>query len=327
MIDKTSDIIGNENIMQSVSSMIKSKRLAHAFLLYGDKGLGKKKIAQYIAMQIMCEKQTGVPCLECKACKMIAHNQHPDLKWIVHNTQEKGFSVKNIREIISEAYIKPNDSEYKIFIFADCDNMLPASQNTLLKIIEEPPADAVFIFTATSKAVFLPTILSRVISLGVSEVSEDSCVAYLKALSYDETKIAEAVNAFGGNIGMCIEYMSGEELCEDVKITKAITDSIINKSEYNLLKNFCLLDGKKDRAKTVLYLLSNIIRDCSISRIGCNSFIGCYRQGSAKLAQSLTQIQSQQIYQIIISSSLKLDGNANLSLTMTSLCAAIKQIY
>ena len=248
-------------------------------------------------------------------------------KWIVHNSKEKGFAVKNVREIISNAYVKPNEGDYKVYIFADCDMMPPATQNTLLKIIEEPPCDSVFIFTATSKSVFLPTIISRVISLGVSPVSREQCKnELLKQNNSDENKIDDAIEAFGGNIGMCLEYLNGDELSLDVQITRNIVDSIINSSEYSLLKNIYALDGKKDKSKTVIYLLLNIIRDCSVIRAGSNSVIGCYKQGSQKLAISLTQLQTQEIYRALESASHRIDGNANLSLCLTGLCCKIKSV-
>lgn len=321
------NIIGNENVINSIESMITSNRLSHAFLLFGEKGVGKKTIAKYIAASVLCEKKSGKPCLECKSCRMVLHDGHPDLKWIVHNSNEKGFAVKNVREIIADAYIKPNEGDYKVYIFADCDSMPPATQNTLLKIIEEPPCDTVFIFTATSKAVFLPTIISRVISLGVSPVSDDECRAQLlKHNISDENKIDDAIEAFGGNIGMCLQYLSDDDLSSDVQIAKNIIDSIINGSEYSLLKNIYDLDGKKDKAKTVIYLLLNIIRDCSVLRAGNSSVIGCYKQGSQKLAISITQNQTQEIYKTLETTSFRIDGNANLSLCLTGLCSQIKNI-
>lgn len=327
MNDNCFNIIGNENVIGTITSMIKSNRLSHAFLLYGEKGVGKKTIAKYIAASILCESKSGKPCKECKSCKMVCHNGHPDLKMIHHNSKVKGFSVDNARKIVTDAYIKPNEGDYKVYIFQDCDTMSALTQNTLLKIIEEPPSDTIFIFTATSKAVFLPTIISRVISFGISPVSLKECKAELIRQNIFEAKnIDDAIEAFGGNIGMCLQYLNNDELSQDVQTARNIVDNINSGSEYFLLKSIYALDGKKEKAKTVISLLLNIIRDCSVARTGSNSFIGCYKQGAKKLATTITLKQAQEIYNLLETTSLRIDGNANLSLCLTGMCCQIKSI-
>ena len=259
---------------------------------------------------------------------MIAHDSHPDVKWIFHNSTSKGFSVSNLREIVVDAYIKPNDSDKKIYIFADCDTMLPVAQNALLKLIEEPPPHAVFIFTATSKSVFLPTIISRVISFGASEVSLEECkTALLQKSDENEEKTSDAIEAFGGNIGMCLEYLHSDELINCVSITKSIIDNFILRSEYNLVKTMCELDGKKERTKTVVFLLSNVIRDCCAIKTGSNILISCYKDGAQKLAQIISLKLAQKIYDILTQANQRIDKNANLSLTLTNISCQIKEIF
>lgn len=318
-------VYGNEIVTDTLTSMIKSERLSHAFVLYGNKGLGKKTLARYIAMQILCS-ETDAPCCECKSCRMIMDNQHPDVKWISAD-ENKGFSVQSLRATVLDAYVKPNEGDRKIYIFTDCENMLPTAQNTLLKLIEEPPEQALFIFTASSKSAFLPTIISRVISLGVTEVTEEEC---RKALAdkgvNDEDRINQAISAFRGNIGMCLDYLSGEELQQDVNIARNITDCILSGSEYNLLKAIYSLDSKKDSAKTTLFLLSDIIRDSCVARAGSNIMTGCYSDGSQRLSKVITQQQLFDIYSLLIETVPKIDGYANLSLTLTGICSQIKDI-
>ena len=287
--------------------------------------MGKKTIADYIAAQVLCENGGGIPCGCCKNCRMISHKSHPDVMHITHTAENKGFSVKSLREICVDAYIAPNEGECKVYIFADCELMSVPAQNTLLKLIEEPPAHAFFIFTASSKTVFLPTIISRVISLGVNEVSLDECEKALIEKTEDNAKISEAISAFGGNIGMCLDFIGGEELPEAVRIAKNIADKLIS-SEYELLAAIMELDGNKQLTKNVILLLCGIIRDSSTVRLGSESLIGCYKDGSMKLARTLSLRQVNEIFKILTEASHRIDGNANLLITLTSICSNIKSI-
>ena len=320
-------VYANENVLNTLTSMISSGRLSQAFLLFGQTGLGKKTIARHMEAKMLCEDEGNSPCGKCKSCMMIEHNAHPDAQWITTKDNSKAFSVDNLRKLSVDASIMPNEGSKKVYILADCDNMSPLAQNALLKLIEEPPEHAYFIFTATSKAVFLPTIISRVISFGVNEVSHDECRQALadKGIT-DEEVINEAIEAFGTNIGMCLSYINDDELKNAVDIAKAITDSITGSSEYNLLKGLFRLEGSKPLAKEVFSLMYSIIRDSSAIRLGNNCLVGCYKTGSEKLSNLLTLRQANDIYRVFTTADTKLDQNANLSLTLTDICSEIKII-
>ena len=107
MTDNCFKIYSNENVLNTLTSMISSGRLSQALLIYGQAGLGKKTIAKYIAAQILCKDDKNAPCGECKNCKMIAHNSHPDVSWIIHSQKNKAFSVDNLRNLTLDAYIYP----------------------------------------------------------------------------------------------------------------------------------------------------------------------------------------------------------------------------
>ena len=321
-------IHANNNVLNTLTSMISSGRLSQAFLLFGQTGLGKKTIARYMAAKMLCEDESNSPCGQCKSCRMIEHNSHPDVQWITTKDNAKAFSVDNLRKLSVDAVIMPNEGSKKVYILADCDNMSPLAQNALLKLIEEPPEHDYFIFTATSKAVFLPTIISRVISFGVTEVSHDECRQALADNGItDENIINEALEAFGTNIGMCLSYINDDELKNAVDIAKAVTDSIAGSSEYNLLKELFRLDGNKPLAKEVFSLMYSIIRDSSAIRLSNDCLVGCYKSGSQKLSNILTLKQANEIYRVFTNADTKLDQNANLSLTLTDICSEIKTIF
>ncbi|MFA5657984.1 MAG: hypothetical protein WC900_01730 [Oscillospiraceae bacterium] len=321
-----SRVYANENVLNTLTSMISSGRLCHAFLLFGEKGLGKKTIARFCAQKILCEGDGETPCMRCKACKMILHGTHPDVVHISHNEDSKGFRIDNIRKICADAFIKPNEGEYKIYIFEDCDNMPPLSQNALLKLIEEPPAHAVFIFTASSKGMLLPTVISRVISLGVCGVSKEQCFQALSdSGAFDASQIEQAAEVFGSNIGMCLEYLNGKELKAAVLAAREISDKILS-DEYSLLRSVCFIGKDKQLLKTVLGLMAGIIRDAVSVKLECETLIGCYTSGSERLSARLTLRQADELFRLLGETSQRLDGNASMPLTLSALCSGIKSI-
>ena len=319
-------IYSNEQILSTLTSMISSGRLSQSFLIFGTSGVGKKTLARYFSAKLLCENNSNSPCGECRSCKLIAQNSHPDVKIISTSEDSKAFSVEKLRHIVSDAHILPNDADKKIYILADCDKMSQLAQNALLKIIEEPPAHAYFIFTASSKAVFLPTILSRVISLGMNEVSNSECrLALLENGVVDEEMIKNAIEAFNGNIGKCLEFINDKNLANAVEISKSITDAMISTSEYSLLKAFSQLEGNKILTKAVITMLCAIVRDCCSIRLGNDILVGCYKKGSNQLASTITLSKADEIYRVLCEADSKIDGNANLSLTLAYICSQIKK--
>lgn len=245
-------IYGCKAVTDTINSMMKSGRLSHAFLLFGEKGLGKKTLAAHIAEQIV------------GADRDINPMSYPDIIWVEHSGVKQGFSVETLRGLCGDAYILPNNGDKKVYILSDCDNISIQAQNTLLKIIEEPPRFTHFIFTAQTKSVFLPTVLSRVISLGVAECSHEECADALREKNCSETDISEAISCFGGNIGLCLDYISSGETRQIVSSVRELVRSICQKSEYNILRVLTSLEGNRAMAKEVLSQAGKVIRDSCV---------------------------------------------------------------
>ena len=310
---------GNENVTGTLTSMLSSGRVAHAFLLFGENGLGKKTLAGQFATQIV--RSGG------DLHREIHPLSHPDILWVEHSGAKQGFSVETLRDLCADAFVMPNNGDKKVYILADCDSISVAAQNTLLKIIEEPPAFTHFIFTAQSKSVFLPTILSRVISLGVLECSEEDCRTALQDHGItDEAQIKEAITAFGGNVGLCLQYLKGPELRQVVEITRQLTDSLCAGSEYKLLKTLTLLENSRTRAKTVLTMLDKIVRDSCVLRLANVKMTGCYAEGSKKLGEVLSSRKAGRLHELLTDSMQAIDGNVNVSLELSALCGRMSNL-
>lgn len=315
---------GKNNIINIISSMIKNNRLAHSFLIYGDKGLGKKFLAKYISMLILCNDKTdGIPCGKCRSCHNIIKNIHSDVISVPHSGKLNGFSVETIRNICREASVFPNDGDKKIYIIDDADAISISAQNILLKTIEEPPEFAYFIFTASSKNVFLDTIISRVISLGVSECTAEECRMALAELQFDENDINSAISAFSGNIGNCIAYINDESFRQIAELTKLLTDCIINNDEYGFLTAISKAETDKRTLRQVIYMLDLQIRDSMILKFNDNSLSGCYHEGAKKLSEKMALSKGEKIHSLLNETIECINSNVNVKLITASLCRNI----
>ena len=315
-------IYSKKNVLDSVSAMINGGRLAHAFLLFGEKGTGKKTLAEYIAMLLLCEN--GTACGTCRHCRRIQSNTHPDVIRPERSGKSLIYRRETVRGICSDAFVKPNDCDRKIYIFSDCENMEEGTQNLMLKLIEEPPDHAYFIFTATGRSAFLPTILSRVISLGVSECSEQECRdALADTGKYSAELIDEAVSCFSGNIGNCIDYLDGKEIASYVETTKKIISGIISADEYTIIKALNDIGDNREKIKEILSMTDRVIRDGCILRLNSDGTdirrTGCYPYGAEVLSQRMSFRRAEAIHEALNKTISQCDSNVNTAVAMSAL--------
>ena len=319
-------IYGNDHLLATLNSMVINDRAAHTLLIYGEKGCGKKLIAQYYTELLLCEHPTeNGPCGVCSACRNVEKNIHPDVIFPERSGKLGGYSVDTARDIISDAFIKPNNnSGRKIYIFADCHNIDVRTQNTLLKIIEEPPDYAYFIFTAGSKAEFLPTIISRCVCLGAYTASQEDAESALADEGFSPEDIRRAVGCFHGNIGLCRDYLSDESLRKQVDLTKSLADSIIRKDEYSLNSLLCSAGSERNEVRALLTMLDMLVRDAAVLGEDKNAaLIGCDRRSAERLSGMITGGQAFRMHRYIEKAWSAIEANAGIPLAMTALSAEI----
>ena len=247
---------------------------------------------------------------------------HPDVRFVEHSGKRNGFSVDTVREVCVDLASPPNEGNAKCYVFGDCDAMDTRTQNLLLKAVEEPPAYGYFIFTATSPASLLPTVRSRIVSLAVSPVTEQECRAALAERGFSPEDAAEAVAAFHGNIGQCLNFLENMPIREVVGLTKTAINSIINKNEYALLQTVSVLGKERERAFLFLNLFDRCIRDAIVWKHDpCAAGIGCDAAGSKKLAERLSDSAGQAMHCAVDSTYGAMEANVNLPLALAAFCA------
>lgn len=321
-------LYSNEPIKRLIKSMISKEREPHSIVITGERGQGKKALAKYIAASILCETGRGEPCGECKSCRMLERGGHPD--FIAAKPNDNGnYQVDVIRELVSDAVIKPNEGKFKVYLIADLDRSSNTSvqvQNILLKLIEEPPEHCIIILTAAAKEIFLETVISRVLCLNALPCNDEECRDYLEN-RYGQcgdytSKDIENAAAFGsGNIGRSIEFLEDKTAASAMDIAKLSAEAVYNGSEYDLLKAFFIADGKKAIFRRSLELLEEAFRDACVLRLGLNKTVGCIPEISARLAGRFSIDSCREIYELLGDYINRIDANANLTLAMNSLAA------
>ena len=322
-------IYGNKQLLDVLSGMAARGKAAHSVIISGEKGSGRKLAAKYYTQALMCESPSdGKPCGVCNACCNIEKDIHPDVIYPEKTGKLGNYSVSTAREVIADAYVRPNNSSgCKVYIFADCRHVDPRTQNTLLKLIEEPPEYAYFIFTCDSKAEFLSTIVSRCVCFSTSPCTEEEAAESLAENGFGQEEIRTAVSCFHGNIGMCERYISDEGIRKSVDLTKSLADSIIRKDEYALCVGLFSLGREREDVREQLSMLDKLVRDAAVlAKDPGGQTIGCFREGAAALAKSVTAYQSTRLHSCIEKAWRAVESNVSIPLALTALGAEIMEI-
>lgn len=319
-------IYGNEYLLSTIASMTDNGRSAQSVMFYGEKGSGRKLMAKHYTLSLMCENlHDGKPCGVCNSCQNVLKGYHPDITYVEKSGKLGGFSVETARSVINDSFIKPNNNNgKKVYIFTDCHNMDPRTQNMLLKLVEEPPEYAYYIFTCKSRNDFLPTIISRCICFGVSVCTESEAETSLLESGFSQDEVNNAVECFHGNIGLCTEYITDEVLRKQVDLTKSLADSIIRKDEYMLNVQLFSLGNGRSEVKSVLSMLDILIRDAAVLGKNPNADVmGCYRKGAEELSRVLVFSQTMKIHRIIEKAERSIDSNVTIPLVTAAMSGEI----
>ena len=227
------DVVGHKDILKYISSAVENNRVSHAYILNGERGSGKKMLANLFAMTLLCETGNNEPCGKCHSCKQAESGNHPDIIRVTHE-KPNSISVDDIRTQVNNTVdIKPYQGPYKVYIIPQADMMTPQAQNAILKTIEEPPSYAVFLLLTENAETLLPTINSRCVMLKLRNIKDTLIKKYLmENLEIPDYK-ADMCTAFAqGNMGRAIMLANSDhfnEIREEaVQLLKHISEMELN---------------------------------------------------------------------------------------------------
>ncbi|MBI4534493.1 MAG: DNA polymerase III subunit gamma/tau [Candidatus Melainabacteria bacterium] len=196
------DLIGQPAVARTLSNAILYGKLSHAYLLTGPRGTGKTSTARILAKSLNCDSgPTASPCLSCTSCKEIKAGMSPA---VLEIDAASNNSVDDARALIERAPLVAFGGRFKLYIIDECHMLTKEAFNALLKTIEEPPANVVFVLATTEEHKVPPTIVSRCQRLMFRLVSEEDLAKHLSQVAK-----AEMVNIEDDAIDLISRHSSG----------------------------------------------------------------------------------------------------------------------
>jgi DNA polymerase III subunit gamma/tau len=173
-----SELTGQDHVVRALTNALEQRRLHHAYLFTGTRGVGKTTIARILAKALNC--QTGItasPCGVCSACTEIDAGRFVDLLEVdaASNTQ-----VEKMRELLENALYAPTTARYKIYIIDEVHMLSKSAFNAMLKTLEEPPEHVKFILATTDPQRIPVTVLSRCLQFNLKQIPPALIAAHLK---------------------------------------------------------------------------------------------------------------------------------------------------
>lgn len=229
---------GNEPLKRALAG---TSRPAHAIIISGPKGSGRHTLAKLLAQALVCTGKNAVPCGSCPDCRKAAEGIHPDVMglsaFVSESDLEKDVRVATIRDIRTDAQIRPNQAQRKVYMI-DRPINLPA-QNAMLKLLEEGPAYAAFLLVTENSESLLETVRSRCSVLHTGPVTRTQAMEYLRGRypEKDSGELAAAAEGCEGLIGLAVERLeSGSEPDESAGLADQWLEGILRRSEIDLMR-------------------------------------------------------------------------------------------
>lgn len=260
------NIFGNAPRIEHLRKILSTKNFPHAVIFAGVEGIGKRKIAENCAAALLCENpNNGEACGICASCKILAAGTHPDF-YIVEPEPSKtapNIKIGQIRDLQDEVALQPVHSICRVVIIDGAEFMNKAAANSLLKTLEEPTGQTVFILTTANRAGLLMTIRSRCGTVNFEKISADEIANALKLRGVDSSRAQTVSLIADGSFGRALklEESGGFEIRNDALnfLEKLLAKKISVEDIFNKGKDFSA-DSKENFSDFVTYV-QKLLRD------------------------------------------------------------------
>ena len=219
------NFVGNEHVVSLLAKSVTKGRISHSYLFSGPSNVGKETLAIKFAQFLQCKDFSSEgPCGACLSCWKISQENHPDVRFIEVNPEKNisgnkfSVGIEDIIDIQRTFILKPLEGMYRIFVFREASLLTADALGALLKWIEEPPPNVIFLLITNNFAAMMPTITSRCQMIALTHVSQEKIESTLTQFSYgDQKQRIELSKLSRGSIGWAISASEKPEIIDDYK--------------------------------------------------------------------------------------------------------------
>ena len=278
-------LLGNERLKENLTGSLRRGHISHFYLICGPEGSGKHTLAKHLAAAILCGRENA-PCGVCSACRKVLGGNHPDFITVT-DPEHKNIAVKIVREIRDDVFIRPNEAEHKIYLFAQ--DLGIEGQNALLKVLEEPPEYGVFMLLTDNPEKILPTVRSRCTELNLLALPADTLRRALQQQFPDASAddLDAAMMRSGGFLGQARQILAGGEALSPQ--TAAFAEHFAARDALGLTQVLVPMQKmKRDQLTDILAQWLDILEGALAARSGMDSASAqCRALSAARSSQEL----------------------------------------
>jgi DNA polymerase-3 subunit delta' len=308
-------LLGQDYARKVLASSLKVGRSASAYLFFGPSGCGKKTAAGALAQALFCLEAPGVGCGTCAACRRVESRKHPD--YFVFQPAGQSFKVEQVRDLLREASLRPYEAPRRVFVIDKAELLTGGAGNSLLKVLEEPNPDLVFVLVTTARVSLLPTIASRCQALRFGPLPEPVLVDILmKEKGMTQIQAKGLAGLAGGSVRVA-KRLSGEDGKEMQEMAEGFLEASALKSKVKQLNWAHLAALDKRRLEETLEMITALLRELWMERNG----LGRLRllPELPKHGGGLSPEHLQELMLKVAGAQAQLKRNANLALVLENL--------
>lgn len=275
----------DESTKQTLQTIDTLNRMPHAIIIESKDKEKSLELASFLSMWAVCTGKNK-PCGICEQCHKAKEKAHADIKYAYPEKKSKTYSIDQMRDILKDSFIRPNEANAKVYIFEEADNRLSAVvQNSLLKLLEEPPQNVFFILLCENSKKLLITILSRCVLLRIKSEQK-----------FDKSAAQSA---------------------------KEIVHGILSAREYELLKAINTLCDK-EKSDEILSTVKLILRDGLAILSGADCIFD--EELGKIISTHMTKSKILEMIELTEAAKSKITQNININLLATWLCGEYRRI-
>jgi DNA polymerase-3 subunit delta' len=271
-------------VLTELRYITQTKKIPNALLFFGNENTGRKKTAFLFAKECNCLSLPRASNCNCRSCKKIDANSHPDILCIDKKKDKNVISISQIREMALAVTPRPNEAKFRMVLILNADFMNPQAQNALLKLLEEPPEKTFFILIAAKISQLLSTIISRCRKIRFKPLTNTLIEQHLiKNFKVDKHLAYIAARTSDSDLKKAKAYLNLDEDAKDVnwiKRRKWLLDSlsgmIKSNSEISISKGIFLsqkLSLEPELINDTLAIMKTFFRDLMIFKHHPNKIV------------------------------------------------------